>query len=277
MMTTQLRLISILLIYNAVSIASESATKVTQFNDIEWGYLNPLRGDQSPGAADLWGDRTAEGATGMLVRFNQGFKSPPHIHNISYRGIVIEGQLHNDDASAESMWLPPGSFWTQPAGQAHITAANGHSNLAYVEIDSGPYLVKPTDESFDNGEKPVNIDQSNLVWLNAADLHWLKFDATKPHQTVPEISFLWGSAEHNQLNGLMLKLPPKFKGEIKSQSEELRSVVIAGTLTYADTKVLKPGSYFESSNQVSHTVSTDDNSAILYIRTAGRFELKVNE
>ena len=275
-MTTQLKLISILLIYNAASIASESASKVTLFNDIEWGYLNPLRGDQSPGAADLWGDRTAEGATGMLVRFNQGFTSPPHIHNISYRGIVIEGQLHNDDASAENMWLPPGSFWTQPAGQAHITAANGQSNLAYVEIDSGPYLVKPTDESFDNGEKPVNLDQSNLVWLNAADLKWTKIDDAKTNHAVPEISFLWGSAEHNQLNGLMLKLPPKFKGEIQSQSTVLRSVVIAGKLYYADAKELKPGSYFESNGQSSHAISTANDTTILYIRTAGKFELLVH-
>ena len=24
--------------------------------DVEWGYLNPARGDKSPSAADLWGD-----------------------------------------------------------------------------------------------------------------------------------------------------------------------------------------------------------------------------
>ncbi|WP_411184826.1 hypothetical protein [Photobacterium rosenbergii] len=29
---------------------------------MEWGYLNPLRGALSPGAADLWGDRTEDTA-----------------------------------------------------------------------------------------------------------------------------------------------------------------------------------------------------------------------
>lgn len=69
---------------------------------------------------------------GISVRFNPGFSSPPHIHNITYRGIVIEGLLHNDDPTAESMWLPAGSFWTQPAGEDHITAANAQSNMIYL-------------------------------------------------------------------------------------------------------------------------------------------------
>ncbi|MFA0350805.1 hypothetical protein AB4486_28280, partial [Vibrio sp. 10N.222.55.C6] len=40
------------------SFADEGSSKVVAVNDIEWGYLNPLRGVLSPGAADLWGDRT---------------------------------------------------------------------------------------------------------------------------------------------------------------------------------------------------------------------------
>lgn len=46
---------------------------VMSSDEIEWGYLNPLGGDKSPGAADLWGDRTKNVATGMLLKFNKGF------------------------------------------------------------------------------------------------------------------------------------------------------------------------------------------------------------
>ena len=136
-------------------------------DDIEWGLLNPLRGDASPKAADLWGDRTKDMATGMLVKFKQGFSSPPHIHNISYRGVVINGLMHNDDPAADKMWLSAGSFWTQPAGESHVTAADGQDNLIYLEIDSGPYLVLAAERAFDNGERPINVDERNLVWLNA--------------------------------------------------------------------------------------------------------------
>jgi hypothetical protein len=138
--------------------------KVIAAKDVEWGYLNPARGDQSPGAADLWGDRTKDTATGMLVRFNKGFESPPHIHNITYRGIVIEGEMHNDDPNAAKMWMPTGSFWTQPAGEDHTTAAIDKTNLIYLEIDEGPYLVKPPKEHFDNGERPINVLES--CWID---------------------------------------------------------------------------------------------------------------
>ncbi len=65
--------------------------KVIAAKDVEWGYLNPARGDESPGAADLWGDRTKATATGMVVRVNKGFESPPPIPNLTYRGIMIVG------------------------------------------------------------------------------------------------------------------------------------------------------------------------------------------
>lgn len=115
---------------SGVSILAVQSRPLWRPFELNWGYLNPLRGKNSPGAANLWGDRTKDTATGMLVRFNKGFVSPPHIHNISYRGIVIEGLMHNDDPSAEKMWMLAGSFWTQPAGENHITAANGEISSA---------------------------------------------------------------------------------------------------------------------------------------------------
>ncbi len=101
-------------------------------------------------AADLWGDRTKDTATGMLVKFQKGFSSPPHIHNVTCRGVVIEGLMHNDDPAAEKMWMSSGSFWTQPAGESYITAAEGKNSLIYLEIDSGPYLVLSAEKAFDN-------------------------------------------------------------------------------------------------------------------------------
>ena len=143
-----------------------SGADIVPVSAVEWGPLNPARGDASPRAGTLWGDRTSAGESGFLVQFKEGFSSPPHIHNVTYRGVVIEGVIHNDDPGAADMWLPAGSFWTQPAGEAHVTSAGDAFNMAYVEIDDGPYLVKPTDESFDSGERPVNLDHTNLVWLD---------------------------------------------------------------------------------------------------------------
>jgi hypothetical protein len=107
-------------------------------SDIEWRPLNPARGKEGPKVGPLLGDNTGSGPSGFLVKFVDGFSSPRHIHNISYRAVVINGLIHNDDPNAAEMWMPKGSFWTQPKGEAHMTFAKGTKNMAYVEIDEGP-------------------------------------------------------------------------------------------------------------------------------------------
>ena len=175
--------------------------KVVLSSEIIWEKLNPARGDQSPQAGTVWGDRKGNVATGFLAKFIDGFSSPPHIHNVTYRAVVIKGMIHNDDPKAENMWMKPGSFWTQPQGEAHITSARGKENIAYVEIDKGPYLVKPIHKAFDNGERPVNIDTSNIVWLNNTKTNWISSKSNA------EISFLWESKKINGLKGLFVKIP----------------------------------------------------------------------
>jgi mannose-6-phosphate isomerase-like protein (cupin superfamily) len=253
----------------ALAESEKRISEVVTAENVQWGYLNPLRGDKSPGAANLWGDRTRNSATGMLVKFNKGFSSPPHIHNISYRGVVIEGLMHNDDPSAEIMWMPAGSFWTQPAGENHITAANGATNLIYLEIDSGPYLVHPADQHFDNGERPVNLHESNLVWLN-------RDDAKPVEGTVAEITHLWGSAHPDEMAGAMVKLPAGFSGTLRADASEFRAVVITGSLSYRSSETLAsvslaPGSYFGSGALFEHVLTAEE-GALVYIRANGRYD-----
>ena len=245
--------------------------KVIAAKDVEWGYLNPARGDKSPGAADLWGDRTKDTATGMLVRFNKGFESPPHIHNITYRGIVIEGEMHNDDPTAAKMWMPTGSFWTQPAGEDHTTAANDKTNLIYLEIDEGPYLVKPSKEHFDNGERPINIHADNMVWLQKSDLVNIAADGVS-------VAYLWG--ETSSIYGTLVKLPKGFKGSITSSGSEFKAVVIKGNVEYmresnAKATLLNAGSYIESTAPATHEVrNVSDADAIVYVRSSSKYQVK---
>lgn len=249
----------------------KSKNEVVTADKIEWDWLNPLRGDKSPAAGKLWGDRTKNEPAGFLVKFNKGFSSPPHIHNITYRGVVIKGLLHNDDENAEKQWLPAGSYWQQPAGEAHITAANGNENMAFLDIQEGPYLVKPTSEAFDNGERPINVDKSNLVWLNANDINWVAKTSNV------ETAFLWGSHKENQLRATFLKLPAGFKGKIKNLSSNFRAVVISGNLTHQFSKKeninkLEPGSYFGAQEKTKSIIFTDKET-VIYIRSNGDFEV----
>ena len=254
----------------ALMPSAYAETKVVSAENVEWGYLNPARGDKSPGAADLWGDRTKDTATGMLVRFNKGFESPPHIHNITYRGIVIEGEMHNDDPSAAKMWMPTGSFWNQPAGEDHTTAANDKTNLIYLEIDEGPYLVKPSKEHFDSGERPVNLHIDNMVWLQKSDLVNIEADGVSA-------TYLWG--ETSSVYGTLVKLPSGFEGSIKSNGDEFKVVVIKGSLNYSQNNAprkieLNTGSYIESSTAAHHSFENANQSeTIVYVRTSSKFSV----
>lgn len=237
-----------------------SAISVIPYSAIEWIPLNPARGDNSPKAGTLWGDRSADVATGFLVQFKDGFSSPPHIHNVSYRGIVISGLIHNDDPDAAKMWMPAGSYWTQPKGESHITAAKGSMNIAYIEIDEGPYLVHPTDQAFDSGQRPINIDRSNIVWLDSTD--------------GAQIAYLWGGHNEGQSNGTLIKLPKNFNGTINTNSTLSRAVVIQGQLEIQANQepvTLEAGSAFETLSNFSLRISNKtEMESIMYVRSDGK-------
>ena len=263
----------------AQKAAAEPTSKVVLTSEVEWGALNPARGDKGPQAGNLWGDRAGSGASGFLVKFVGGFSSPPHIHNIAYRAVVISGLIYNGDPNAEVWWMPTGSFWTQPAGEAHITAAEGSNNLVYVEIDEGPYLVFPTKKAFDSGERPVNVDASNIVWLDASNATLINQPAIPATAKGPKIALLWGNPQDDQLNGTLVKLPAEFTGKIRSRSSTFHAVVIQGRPNHrvqgqTDIRSMEPGSYFSSKEEVAHQVSCETNEdCIIYVRTKGKFEV----
>ena len=233
---------------------------------MEWQALNPARGEASPRAGTLWGDRNGDEATGFLARFAPGFSSPPHIHNVSYRAVVIEGEIHNDDPDAAGQWMGAGSFWTQPRGASHITAARAGSNLALVEIDRGPYLVRPPEQAFASQEQPVNIDASNIVWVPvpAAD-------------NTAAIAYLWGHFDDDtQWRGSFLRIPAGFTGFIDVPATVFHAVLIRGELRHhaAPGKPLMPGSYFGAREPSRHQINnTGERDAVLYIRSKGRYSL----
>ena len=249
--------------------------EVVHFSDIKWDKLNPARGDQSPQAGTIWGDRNGSDPTGFIFRPSDGFNSPPHIHNVSYRGIVISGLVHNDDPNANEMWMPPGSFWTQPAGHSHITSAKSANTLAYIEIDSGPYLVQPLVDAFDNGERPVNLDKSNITWVDASSIEWLADTGESGLAAAPQIAFLWGNQKEGELRGSLLKFPSGFQGKITTSEGQLRAVVIKGELNLSGEntdKSLTSASYFsiKGSGSIEFDFSNDSES-IIYIRSRNKF------
>ncbi len=249
-----------------------STNELVKKSEVEFIPLNPARGDKSPRSGRLWGDIRKDVPSGMLVTFIDGFQSPPHIHNITYRAVVITGAVHNDDPAAVKMWMGPGSFWTQPLGENHITAAKGKKTTIFLEILSGPYLVKPAKEAFDAGERPINIEAQNIMWLEAADTTWIKGDG-------PKLAYLWGKIAGKDKNGTFIKLPPGYSGKLNTTAPLMRVVTIQGTIKVglsggSDKQTLDPGSYIGSKGKASHQLSCASGDAcILYLHTEGKYQL----
>jgi len=260
------------------SAQAEPTSEVVSRSDIQFQPLNPARGDASPKAGVLWGDIRKDVPTGALIEFADGFSSPPHIHNITYRGVVISGAVHNDDPYAENLWMAPGSFWTQPAGEPHITAAaKGSKATAFLEILEGPYLVRPSLEAFDNGERPVNLEARNIVWLDSSDVTWLEQPRTSASADGPKMAFLWGSPQDGQKNGTFLKMPSSFSGKLRGNGSWLRAVVIQGHISHqlsgeSDVRNLEPGSYFGSKGGTVHEVACGaQGECLIYVSSEGRY------
>ena len=264
--------ISLAVMLSGSATAEPLKSRVVLTSQVKFDKLNPARGDQSPKAGTLWGDRNGHEATGFLFNPVDGFSSPPHIHNITYRGVVIRGVVHNDDPNADDMWMPACSFWTQPKGQPHITSARGTDTLAYIEIDEGPYLVQPTKDQFQTEEVPINVDASNLVWVDY-----------EGERAGAQIAYLWGKLEDNQVNGTLLKVPKGSRVTVRSKDSNFRAVVIKGEPSYRkpdtdEVLTLQPGSLFMANAAANHEVSAGQNSdLVLYIRSKGNYQLLPSE
>lgn len=253
---------------------AEPGVDLVPRSEVDFQPLNPLRGAASPQAGMLWGDIQADVPSGFIVKFRDGFASPPHIHNLTYRAVVISGLVHNDDPDAAYMWMEPGSFWTQPAGENHITAAQGEDVVAFLDILEGPYLVKPATEEFDNGERPINIEARNVIWLDEVDAPWIGGAQDQPGL---QMAFLWGEPRDGALNGSFLKLPGGFTGTLDGGGDTIKAVVISGTTTYlasGSESTLAAGSYFGSDGDETHSIACETEAeCVLYVNSVGHYTL----
>ncbi|MEM7041700.1 MAG: DUF4437 domain-containing protein [Pseudomonadota bacterium] len=89
--------------------------------------------------------------------------------------------------------------------------------------------MQPAEEEFDIGERPINIEALNIVWLDAADAAWVsQSDAAG---SGAQMAFLWGKVQDGQKNGTFIRLPSGYNCEIRSDSPLLRAVTIKGQST----------------------------------------------
>ncbi|MGD1701880.1 DUF4437 domain-containing protein [Dapis sp. BLCC M229] len=133
------------------------------------------------------------------------------------------------------------------------------------------YLVLPTEKAFSRDDKPINVDRSNIVWIDQPGI--------PPSANGPKLAFIWGNPQNDKLYGSFVKLPAGFTGKIHSHGSTLGAVVIQGQPQYqvpseTDIKILIPGSYFSSKGESVHQVSSKaEEESIIYVHTNGKFDV----
>ena len=75
--------------------ANTPSYEVVLTSEVNWEHLNPARGDKSPSAGTLWGDRKGNEPTGYLLKPTDGFKSPPHIQNVSVHQVSSKAETES--------------------------------------------------------------------------------------------------------------------------------------------------------------------------------------
>ena len=90
---------------------------LVEANDVEFTEISPFA---TFGSAQ---GNFGEGAHGTFGIFGAGASSPPHTHSSAYYAVVLEGPMNNPfGTESEPAELAPGSFWSVPASDEHVTA-----------------------------------------------------------------------------------------------------------------------------------------------------------
>ena len=92
----------------AAGSQDNASVNVVLKSEVKWEPLNPSRGDKSPQAGTLWGDRKGAMPTGFLVNFVDGFLSPPRNTLLSWsRGMPSAIIRSNEPSPISKINLSP--------------------------------------------------------------------------------------------------------------------------------------------------------------------------
>ncbi len=89
-----------------------------------------------PQIAPVRGDPERE-ASSIIMKMGRG-AFPMHTHTANYQLVVIKGVMKHWDATGSQKTAPrmgPGSYWYQPAGQAHGDACESDQCVWFITFD----------------------------------------------------------------------------------------------------------------------------------------------
>jgi hypothetical protein len=116
------------------SVASAAGPEmlIKPFETLQFSPLKP----GEPQIAPVRGDPEREGSA-IVMKMGRG-AFPMHTHTASYHLVVIKGVMKHWGADGSQKSAPPmkpGSYWYQPAGQAHGDSCESKECVWFISFD----------------------------------------------------------------------------------------------------------------------------------------------
>jgi len=114
-----------------------------QLADIPFAAFDPEK-PEGIHVYPISGDPRA-GAFNAIVRMPAGFATPLHTHEAAFSGVTLTEGLVHSATTEDDQPLPKGSFWHQPAGEAHIDACKSEDPCLMLAFFEGAVDMTPAE------------------------------------------------------------------------------------------------------------------------------------
>ena len=137
-----------LIFFGTIEASAQKKMKKTAVlwaaEDIKWDSLKGSPPGSGVMGAVLWGS-LEKGPFGAFVKFPPGYKMPLHYHSSAFKAVVIKGAYIYTPEGGEEKRLGPGSYFSYPAKDRHMTSsAEDSESIIFVE-SSGKFDLMPVE------------------------------------------------------------------------------------------------------------------------------------
>ena len=232
----------------------------TNAADVEWAPLNPEQ-PEGPSWVVLEGDPT-QGAFTMMAKLGAGFETPLHKHPSGFTGVVISGEVSHGASKDAVKVIGPGTLWTEPANEAHVTGCVGDEDCVFVGRMDGPMAMTPV-------ETPDETPSASVV--GAADIEYTPVNPEQPEG--PGMAVLSG----DQTQGAFVALV-RFPGGLSTpehvHSASYVGVVISGQIQDGEGAAKAPGSHWNNAAGHPHQTScVEGDDCVFFVSMDGAMDM----
>ena len=235
-------------------------SSATAAADVPWAPVNPEQ-PEGPSWVILEGD-PSKGAFTMMAKLGAGFETPLHKHPAGFTGVVISGEVRHGASKDAAKAMGPGTMWTEPADEAHVTACVGEEDCVFVGRMDGPMAMTPVDAPSETAKATV---------VPAAEIAYQPVNPEQPQG--PGMALLSG----DQTQGAFVALARFPGGMITPEHVHTAGyvgVVIAGQIKDGEGAAKTAGSYWNNAAQHPHETScVEGQDCVFFVSMDGAMDM----